>query len=93
MEKSYLIYCQGQTQDFKLGAEISKKKKIVNTHPYSIKKLSIEINTQKLLFLNILRYNHSFHNRTGSGGRTVKIGNRDENWFFKHKEPDFLLIP
>ena len=23
----------------------------------------------------------------------MKIGNRDENRFFKHKEPDFLLIP
>ena len=34
----------------------------------------------------------SFQNRTGPGGRTVKTRNRDENWFFKHKEPDFLLI-
>ena len=33
-----------------------------------------------------------FHNRTGPGGQIVKIGNRDENRFFKHKEPDFLLI-
>ena len=36
---------------------------------------------------------HSFQNRTGSGGRTVKTENRDENRFFKHKESDFLLIP
>ena len=36
---------------------------------------------------------HGFQNRTGSGGWTVKTGNRDENRFFKHKEPDFLLIP
>ena len=36
---------------------------------------------------------HSFQNRTGPGGRTVKTGNRDENQFFKPKEPDFLLIP
>ena len=36
---------------------------------------------------------HGFHNRTGPGGRTVKTGNWDENWFFKPKEPDFLLIP
>ena len=36
---------------------------------------------------------HSFQNRTGPRGRTVKTGNRDENRFFKPKEPDFLLIP
>ena len=36
---------------------------------------------------------HGFQNRTGLGGRTVKTGNRDENRFFKFKEPDFLLIP
>ena len=30
---------------------------------------------------------YSSQNRTGSGGRTVKTGNRDENQFFKHKEP------
>ena len=40
------------------GPEISKKKKISNTHPYSINKLSTKTNTQKSLFLNILRYNH-----------------------------------
>ena len=34
-----------------------------------------------------------FQNRTGPGGRTVKTGNWDENWFFKPKESDFLLIP
>ena len=39
------------------GPEISEKK-ISNTHPYSISKLSTKTNTQKLLFLNILRYNH-----------------------------------
>ena len=36
---------------------------------------------------------HSSQNRTGPGGRTVKTENRDENRFFKNKEPDFLLIP
>ena len=36
--------------------------------------------------------NHGFQNRTGPGGWTVKTGNRDENRFFKPKEPDFLLI-
>jgi len=36
---------------------------------------------------------HSFQNRTGPGGRTMKTVNRDENRFFKHKKPDFLLIP
>ena len=36
---------------------------------------------------------HCFQNRTEPGGRTVKTGNRDENRFFKPKEPDFLLIP
>ena len=35
---------------------------------------------------------HGFQNRTGPGGRTVKIGNRDENRFFKPKKLDFLLI-
>ena len=52
-------YAQGRTQDFKPGGgpEISKKKKISNTHPYSINKLSTKTNTQKSLFLNILRYN------------------------------------
>ena len=38
-------------------------------------------------------HSHGFQNRTGLGGRTVKTGNRDENRFFKPKEPDFLLIP
>ena len=31
--------------------------------------------------------------RTGPGGWTVKIENRDENRLFKPKKPDFLLIP
>ena len=39
------------------GPEISEKK-ISNTHPYSISKLSTKTNTQKSLFLNILRYNY-----------------------------------
>ena len=38
-------------------------------------------------------HRHCFQNRTGLGGRTVKTGNRDENRFFKPKEPVFLLIP
>ena len=37
-------------------------------------------------------HSHGFQNRTGPGGRTVKIENQDENRFFKPKEPDFLLI-
>ena len=32
-----------------------------------------------------------FQNRTGLGGQTVKTENRDENRFFKPKEPDFLV--
>ena len=48
----------------------------------------IEFETKtKITFL------HGFLNRTGPEGRTVKTGNRDENRFFKPKEPDFLLIP
>ena len=39
------------------GAKISEKK-ISNTQPYSINKLSTKKNTQKSLFLNILRHNH-----------------------------------
>ena len=38
-------------------------------------------------------HHHCFQNQPGPGGRTVKTGNRDENRFFKPKEPDFLLIP
>ena len=30
--------------------------------------------------------------KNGPRGRTEKIGNWDENWFFKPKESDFLLI-
>ena len=40
------------------GLDRSGKKKISNTHSYSINKLSTKANTQKSLFLNILRYNH-----------------------------------
>ena len=49
---------QGQTQDFKLGGPKLIEKKNSNMLPYSINKLSIKTNTQKSLFLNILRYNH-----------------------------------
>ena len=49
---------QGRTQDFNLGGGDKRKKKFSNTHPYSINKLSTKTNTQKSLFLNILRYNH-----------------------------------
>ena len=45
------------------------------------------------LIVSFLYSDHCFQNRTGPGGRTVKTGNRDENQFFKPKEPDFLLIP
>ena len=48
----------GRTQDFKLGGAGDKREKNSNTHPYSINKLSTKTNTQKSLFLNILRYNH-----------------------------------
>ena len=34
-----------------------RKEKILNTHPYGTKNLSTKTNTQKSLFLNILRYN------------------------------------
>ena len=34
-----------------------------------------------------------FQNQTGPEGRIVKTGNWDESRFFKHKKPDFLLIP
>ena len=37
--------------------------------------------------------NQGFQTRTGSGDRTLKTGNRDENRFFKNKESNFLLIP
>ena len=33
------------------------------------------------------RLKHSSQNRTGLGGWTMKTENRDENRFFKHKEP------
>ena len=36
-------------------------------------------------FLYAIAIFHSFQNRTEPGGRTVKIGNRDENRFFKPK--------
>ena len=39
------------------GPEISKIFFFSNTHSYSINKLSTKTNTQKSLFLNILRYN------------------------------------
>ena len=41
---------------------------------------------------NFRTFNHSFQNRTRLGGRTMKTENQDDNRFFKHKEPDFLLI-
>ena len=48
-------------QDFKPGGggggREAKKRKKSNTHPYSINKLSTKKNTEKSLFLNILRYN------------------------------------
>ena len=50
--------------------------------------------------MSILKYysfvgtvQQGFQTRIGQGGRTVKIGNRNKNRFFKHKEPNFLLIP
>ena len=36
------------------GGQRKAKKKISNTHPYSIKKLSTKTNTQKSLILNII---------------------------------------
>ena len=37
-------------------------------------------------------HHHGFQNWTEPGGWTMKTGNRDENRFFKPKEPAFLLI-
>ena len=42
--------------------------------------------------LHVIPRKHGFQNWTGPGGRTMKTVNRDENWFFKPKELDFLLI-
>ena len=55
----YIIHItnQGWTQELG-GGDREKKKKISNTHPYSIKKLSTKTNTQKSLILNIIWYNH-----------------------------------
>ena len=46
-----------------------------------------------LQFKRVWWLGHGFQNRTGSRGRTMKIGNQDEIRFFKPNEPDFLLIP
>ena len=48
----------GTDSGFQVGGLKISKKKISNTQPYSINKLSTKTNTQKSLFLNILRYNH-----------------------------------
>ena len=45
-------------QDREVRDKRKKIQKNLNTHPYSIKKLSTKKNTQKSLFLNILRCNH-----------------------------------
>ena len=45
-----------------------------------------------LVWIKTSNNKHSFQNQTGPGGQTVKIENRDVNRFFKHKEPNFLLI-
>ena len=37
--------------------------------------------------------NQGFQTRIGLGDQALKIGNWDENRFFKNKESDFLLIP
>ena len=54
------------------------------------------IHQKKKKKIHILRgsreNNQGFQTRTGLEGWTVKTGNWDESWFFKHKEPDFLLI-
>ena len=41
-----------------VGDKQKINKKNSNTHPYSINKLSTKTNTQKSLFLNILKCNH-----------------------------------
>ena len=43
---------------FQAGVPEISRKKNSNMHPYSINKLSTKKNTQKSLFLNILKYNH-----------------------------------
>ena len=69
--------------------------------PFFINPILLDKNTTQTLmrsklfffFFGEATHNHGFQNRTGPGGWTVKTGNRDENRFFKPKEPDFLLIP
>ena len=48
----------GTDPGFQVGGPEISKKKISNMQPYGINKLSTKTNTQKSLFLNILRYNH-----------------------------------
>ena len=48
----------GTDLGFQAGGARDKRKKISNTHLYSINELSTKTNIQKSLFLNILRYNH-----------------------------------
>ena len=52
------LWSSGTDPGFQAGGVEDKGKKNSNTHPYSINKLSTKSNTQKSLFLNILRYNH-----------------------------------
>ena len=64
----------------------------INTNSSSAKYVldwQISLNQGTLSFRYV---GHCFQNRTRSGGWTVKTGNRDENRFFKPKEPDILLI-
>ena len=46
----------GTDPGFQVGGPEISKKKISNMQPYGINKLSTKTNTQKSLFLNILRY-------------------------------------
>ena len=54
----YVHACRDGPRILSWGGGRDKRKKISNMHPYSINKLSTKTNTQKSLFLNILRYNH-----------------------------------
>ena len=52
------LWSSGTDPGFQAGGVEDKGKKNSNTLPYSINKLSTKTDTQKSLFLNILRYNH-----------------------------------
>ena len=69
--------CGTFSRDVWLGSEITIR---IDTLPYH------SINNW------ISNWIQGFQTQTESRGWTMKTRNRDENLFFKHKEPDFLLI-